>query len=178
MKPLYVCLALVALASATHAQSLKENAFFSAVSGTWNGTGEVTTAEPKTIPATNKIEAGFTEDGQMFFIKGSLHLGEEGTAEAAMALDYRWEYQRAAIEGLYAARFFDLTNNPEPSDFEVAIDEENMTAKLNQTSGSSSDPRIEMTTKFENENYIIEFTFIDPSGQDVLKGKLTFEREK
>ena len=175
---LYFVVIVLALAGPVAAQDLTGNNFFKTVEGKWKGAGKVTNGAQETFDATNNIEAGFSADGNMFSIKGSLKLGAAGEAGEVTPIEYRWEYVKGAIEGLLAGRFVNLSAAGEASDFEVSIDEENLIAKLSQISGASGEPRIEMTNKVVEGQYIVSFTMTDSNGQTVLNGELKFDREE
>ncbi|MFT5465422.1 MAG: hypothetical protein ACI8UO_000517 [Verrucomicrobiales bacterium] len=177
MKTLAALLTLLVLAGSAFAQSLAENKFFKAVEGTWKGKGTITNANLEKSPAKNRLVCEFADDGRTFTITGKLELGEPGVAEESMSIEYRWDYQAGTVEGLLAGRFTNLGGG-EVSDFEVAIDEENLTAKLNQISGASGEPRIEVTNKIVDGKYIVVFSMTDSGGQKIMDGELTYDREE
>lgn len=177
MKKLTSLLTLLVLAGSAAAESLTENKFFKAVEGKWKGEGTITNANLEETPAKNQLVCEFVDGGRKFTITGNLQLGNDGEAAEATPIQYRWEYEAGTLEGLYAGRFVNLGGG-EVTDYEVSIDEANLTAKLTQISGASGEPRVEMTNKVVDGKYHVNFTMTDSNGQEVLKGALTFEREE
>ena len=177
MKKLAPLLALLVLAGSAAADGLTVNDFFKAVEGKWKGEGTITNANLEETPAINNLVCEFVDGGKKFTITGNLRLGNEGEAAEATPIQYRWEYEAGTLDGLYAGRFVNLGGG-EVTDYEVSIDEANLTAKLSQISGASGDPRIEMTNKVVEGKYHVNFTMTDSNGQEVLKGALIFDREE
>ena len=176
MKTLAILL-FFSLAGAATADDLTGNKFFKALEGKWKGRGNFTNTDEDPQLARNSIEAAFSEDGKMFTIKGGLLLGEDGTAFAEQPFSYRWEITRSSVEGLYAGRFITLTGEGgEPADYEVAIDESTLTAKLSQISGASGQNRFEIIQQIVGENYVVKIASIDSNGSQTTTGELTFTR--
>lgn len=174
-----IALVVLCLAGSAAAEDLTGNKFFKALEGKWTGRGNFTGTEDGAEPtlARNRIEAAFSEDRRMFTIKGGLLIGEDGTAFAEQPFQYRWEIMRSAIEGLYAGRFIVLTGDGQTSDYEVSIDEANLTAKLAEISGASGGARFEITQQILEGKYVVKISQIDSNGKETTKGELTFERE-
>lgn len=164
-------------AGALAAEDLKSNRFFQAAAGKWKGTGEMTNAAGEIIKARNTLDSSLSEDGAQFTMKGHLVIGEDGTAGEAMPIDYRWEFVRSALEGLYAAQFIMESGDGSRNDYEVSIDESSLTARLNQISGASGDTRNEVVQKIVDGKFVVNFKLIDSNGQNTLTGELTFEKE-
>ncbi|MFT5468514.1 MAG: hypothetical protein ACI8UO_003624 [Verrucomicrobiales bacterium] len=174
-----VSIVVLFLATSAAAEQLTDNKFFEALKGKWTGRGDFTGTDDGAEPtlARNTIEAAFSDDGQMFTIKGGLLVGEDGTAFAEQPFLYRWEIMRSSIEGLYAGRFIVLTGDGEESDYEVSIDESALTAKLVQISGASGGSRFELTQQIVGDKYVVKISQIDSNGKETTKGELTFTRE-
>ncbi len=161
-------LALVAIPSAGWAQDLRNNAFFKALEGTWVGQGEVEDNKGVINAASNTIAASFSSDGSMFTIKGKMLVDTH-------EMEYRWEYTKHSIEGMYSGKF--INSDGQETLFDAAIDEANLTARVSQTSGVSGDPRIELEKKIADGKYHATFSIIDTDGSTTFSGKLIFDKE-
>jgi len=159
------------------AEDLRGNAFFQALEGTWKGKGHFTNTGQEPQMARNRIVADFQEDGEMFSIKGNLILGEEGGGLSADPMEYRWEFRRSVIEGLYDGRLFVLEGEGDIIDFEVSIDEETLTAQLTQISGISGGNRFELTKTIEGEHYVVGISMYNSDDELAATGELRFSRE-
>lgn len=155
------------------AQSLTENAFFKKLEGNWVGEGELSDPNGPESKLNNHIEAAFEEDGEVFSIKGYLYLDQN-------EIPYQWVLRRHVIEGQYLGRFITgtATNFNFDAEYEVTIDEANLIATLNQTSGSSGSNRMVFTQSFEGENYVVNIQIFDSQNNEVVRGKVRFQREE
>jgi len=157
-----------ALPVSASAGDLRENAFFKALEGTWKGEGLGEDQEGKEFDLKGKIKAGFTKDGSMFTIDGSLIFNE-------MELEYQWQYTEHSIEGLYSAK--SISANGDETLFDASVDETSLFARLTQTSGLSSNPRLEIEKKIVEGKYQTKVLIIDPSGDTTFTAELKFEKE-
>ncbi|MEM1294599.1 MAG: hypothetical protein AAGH89_04495 [Verrucomicrobiota bacterium] len=151
----------------TMAEDLRENAFFSALQGSWVGEGEMTNADFETTQLSNRIEATFSEDGEIFTIQGTLTVDQN-------QVEYSWTYTNHELEGLYRAEYVVATQPDTISEYQVSIDEAALTASLEPFPGGTL---IRMRKTIVDEVYEARFEFVDDLGQATLKGFVKFERE-
>ncbi len=167
--PTLVCAALACIGPVS-GQSVSDNAFFQKMVGAWTGKGQLTSKQG-TAQLQNDIQAAFSDDGAMFAVKGTLRVDQT-------EVPYRWEFRPHVIEGQYLGKFItDATSNIKlDAEYEVSIDEADLSATLNQTSGSSGGARVVLRQHFEGEEYIVDIQFFDSQNNETVKGQVRFQR--